>query len=135
VSASQRLSSGLSSWVRMCHVVCHPQGHVSDTIEKIIPKFKIFTGTRTQDSFRCCSVCFYNFLFETINFGLGATLLSYLVSDLQKATSLGIGPRTTFRGSGLCLCNLLFETNNFGLGAVLLSCLVSDLQKTPSPGF
>jgi hypothetical protein len=34
VSASQRLSSG--SWVRMCHVVCHPEGHVSlNIIEKL----------------------------------------------------------------------------------------------------
>jgi hypothetical protein len=113
VSASQRLSSWPSSWVRVYHV-CHPEGHVSfNFIDKFIPKPKLFTKARTHNSFRCCGVCFYNFLFETKNFVLGADLPSYLVSELQKNSSLGIEPRTIFRSSSLCFCHLLFETNNF----------------------
>jgi hypothetical protein len=36
VSASQRVLSRLSSWVRMCHVIYHPEHHVSlNIIEKL----------------------------------------------------------------------------------------------------
>jgi hypothetical protein len=56
-------------------------------IEKIIPKPNIFTETRTQGSFRVRDLCSCNFLAETNNFGLGAVLLSYLVSELQEPPS------------------------------------------------
>jgi hypothetical protein len=102
--------------------------------EKIIPKLHIFTWTRTQDSFRVCDFSPCNLITETNKFCLGAVRLSCLVSELQKASSSELEPRTAFRCRGLCLCNLLVKTNNFGFGAVLLSCLVSVLQEPPSPG-
>jgi hypothetical protein len=50
VSALQRLSSGFSLSVRMRQ--CLLEGHVSlNIIEEIVTKPKIFTETRTQDSF------------------------------------------------------------------------------------
>jgi hypothetical protein len=74
-SASQLLSSGLSSLVRMCHV-CHPEGQVLlNIIEKIIPKPKIFTETRTQDSSRVCDLSSCNLLSESNKICLGAALL------------------------------------------------------------
>jgi hypothetical protein len=48
------------------------------------------TGIRSHDSFQDCDVCFCNLLFETNNFGLGAVLLSCLVSELQETPSAGI---------------------------------------------
>jgi hypothetical protein len=97
------------------------------------PTENILIKTRTQDSFRRYGLCSCNILAEINNFGLGAVILSCLVSELQKTSSPGIEPRTVFQGFDLCFCNLLFETNNFCLGAVLLSCLVSELQEPPSP--
>jgi hypothetical protein len=96
VSASQRLSSGLSSWVRMCHVVCHPEGHVSlNIIEKCIPKPKILTETRTQDIFRVCDLSSCN-LSETNKFRLSVVLLLCLVLELHKTSSSRLEPRTDF---------------------------------------
>jgi hypothetical protein len=93
VSALQRLSSGLS-WVRMCHL-CHPD-HVSlNIIETIIPKPKIFTETRTQDSLRVCVRSSCN-LSETNKFCLGTVLLLCLVLELHKTSSSGLEPRTVF---------------------------------------
>jgi hypothetical protein len=57
----------------------------------------IFTGTRTRDSFRVCDLCSCNLLVETTNFGLGAVLISCLVSELQKPSSPGLGLWTLFR--------------------------------------
>jgi hypothetical protein len=54
----------------------------------------IFTGNGTQDSFSSCDLCFCNLLFETNNFGLGAVLLSCLVSELQETPSPGNELRT-----------------------------------------
>jgi hypothetical protein len=99
----------------------------------IIPKPNIFTGTRTQDSFRVCDLSSCNLLAETNNFVL-YTILLCLVSKLLKTSSSKIEPRTVSRGCGLCFCNVLFQTNNFGLGIVLISCLGSELQETTSPG-
>jgi hypothetical protein len=96
VSASQRLSSGLSSCVRMCHV-CYTDSHVSlNIIEKFIPKPKIFTETRTQDSFRVCDLSSCNLLSETNKFCLGNVLLLWLVLELHKTSSLGLEPRRDF---------------------------------------
>jgi hypothetical protein len=64
--------------------------HIVEYYRKIIPKPKIFTDNRTQDSFRHCGVCFYNLFFETNNFDLGSILLSCLVSELQEPPSPGI---------------------------------------------
>jgi hypothetical protein len=47
----------------------------------------IFAGNRTQEDFRSCGLSFCNFLFETNSSGLGAVLLSCLVSELQKSPS------------------------------------------------
>jgi hypothetical protein len=44
-------------------------------IEKIIPKPKIFTETRTQVSFQVCDLSSCNFLSETNKFCLGTVLL------------------------------------------------------------
>jgi hypothetical protein len=95
----------------------------------------IFIGTHSQSSFQGFNRCSCNLLAETNTFGIGAILQSCLVSELQKPSSPGLGPRTViFRDCGLCSCNIPAETNNFGLGAVLLSCLVSEIQKPSSPG-
>jgi hypothetical protein len=45
---------------------------------------------------RCCGLCLCNPLLEINNFGLGAVLLSCLVSELQKPPLPGIEPRTVF---------------------------------------
>jgi hypothetical protein len=91
------IDGGLSSWVRMCHVVCHPDGHISlNIIEKINPKPKIFTETRTQDSFQVCALSSCNLLSETNKFCLGAILLMFLVLELHKTSSSGLEPRIVF---------------------------------------
>jgi hypothetical protein len=76
-------------------------------VEKIIiiPKPNIFTETRTQDSFWVYDLSSCNLLAETINFGLGAILLSSLVSELQKQLSPGIELRILF-GVLTLLCSL-----------------------------
>jgi hypothetical protein len=117
--------------VGSCHVICHPERHVSLIMEKIIPKPKIFTETRTQASFRVWHLSSCNLLSEINKFCLGAVLLLCLVLELHKTYSSGLEPGTDLC-YGVCFYNLLFETNNFGLGAVLLLCLVSELQKTSS---
>jgi hypothetical protein len=80
----------------------------------------ILAATGTQNIFRACHLCLCNFLTETNNAGLGAIILSCLLSELQKAFSPGQEPRTFFRVFYLCSCNLLIETNNAALGLVLL---------------
>jgi hypothetical protein len=97
----------------------------------IIPKHNIFTETRTQDSFRVCDLSLCCFLVEKKYFY--AVLLSCLISEIQKTSSLRLKPRTVFRGCGRCSCNILVETTNFCLD-VFLSCLVSKIQKPPSSG-
>jgi hypothetical protein len=150
----------------MCHVVCHPEGHVSlNIIEKIIPKPKFFTEIRTRDSFRVCDRSSCNLFSDSNKFCLGAVLLVCLVLELRKTSSARLEPRTVFgvvafvsvifsskqttlvlapffcrtsypsyrnhlhgdnfSGFWFYFCNLLFRTKNFGLGAILLSCLVS----------
>jgi hypothetical protein len=74
--------------------VCHPEGHVSlSIIDKIIPKPKIFTQTRTQDSFRVCDLSPCNLLSERNKFCFGAVPLLCLVLELHKTSSseLGLG--------------------------------------------
>jgi hypothetical protein len=78
-------------------------------------------------------ICLYrNLPDEIYHFGLATVLLSFLISELQEPSSLGLDPRIDFQGSGHCFRNLLFRTNISGLGAILLSCLVSKLQKPSS---
>jgi hypothetical protein len=55
-----------------------------DSIEKITPKLNILTQTRTPDDLRACDLSSCNLLAETNSFGLGAVLLSCLVSELQE---------------------------------------------------
>jgi hypothetical protein len=50
----------------------------------VIPKPNIFTRIRTHDSFLICDSCSCNLPAETNNSGLGAIILSNLVSELQK---------------------------------------------------
>jgi hypothetical protein len=69
----------------------------------IIPKTNIITATRTQGRFRVCDLSSCNLLFETNNFGLGAVLLSCLVSELQEPSSSGLELRTLFRSSGISI--------------------------------
>jgi hypothetical protein len=77
--------------------VCHPEGHVSlNIIEKIIPKPKIFTETRTQDSFWVCTLSSCNLLSETNKFCLDVVLLLCLVLELHKTSSSGLEPRRVF---------------------------------------
>jgi hypothetical protein len=58
----------------------------------------IFTGTRTQDIFfRGSVLCFCNHLVGTNNFGLGAVLLSCLVSKIQEPPSPGFEHSTLFQ--------------------------------------
>jgi hypothetical protein len=45
---------------------------------------------------------------------LGTILLSYLVSDLKKISSVEIECTAVFKVYGLCFCDLLFEEKNFG---------------------
>jgi hypothetical protein len=59
--------------------------------------------TRTQDSFSDCGLCLCHLLFETNSFGLGAVLLSYLVSELQEPPSPGLQLRTIFQSFPKCL--------------------------------
>jgi hypothetical protein len=63
---------------------------------------------------------------ETKNFVLCAILLSWLVSELQKLSSLGLQPGTDFQDFGLRSCN------NFALDAAPLSILVFKLQEPSS---
>jgi hypothetical protein len=122
VSAFQCLS-GLSSWVRMCHVVCQPKGHISlNIIENIIPNPKIFTETRTQDSFRVCGLSSCNILSETNKFCLGTVLLLCLVLELHKTSSSGLERRTDF-GVVAFVSIIFFSTHNCCLGALILPCL------------
>jgi hypothetical protein len=80
--------------VRLCHVF-HPESHVSlNIIEEIIPKPKIFTDTRTEDSFRVCDLGSCNLLSETNKFCLDAVLLLCLVLELHKTSLSGLEPRT-----------------------------------------
>jgi hypothetical protein len=73
-------------------------GYVSlNIIDKIILTPNIFTETRTQDSFWICNLSSCNSLFETNNFGLGAVLLSCLVSELQEPPSPVLKLRTFSR--------------------------------------
>jgi hypothetical protein len=102
--------------------------------EKIIPKPKIFTETRAQDSFRVCALSLCNFLSEANKFCLGAFLLLCLVLELHKTSLVRIRTQGSVRCCDVCFYNPLFETNSFGLGAVLLSCLLSELQKLYSLG-
>jgi hypothetical protein len=88
----------------------------------------ILVTTHHWDSFRSCGLCFFNLLAGTNNFGLGAILLSCLVSEQQKTFLLGMAFKTVFRGYGLCFCNLLTETKKFKLCAILLQSLVSETQ-------
>jgi hypothetical protein len=88
----------------------------------------------TRCKFWGFGLCSCNLLAEANEFGLGGVLLSCLVSEIQKTSSLGIEPRTVFHGCCLCFCNLPFEINEFGLGTVLLSGLVTEIQKTSSTG-
>lgn len=46
---------------------------------------------------------------------IGAILISCLVSELKKLSSLGLEPMAAFRDCGLCSCNLPTKTNNLGL--------------------
>jgi hypothetical protein len=92
----------------------------------------IFTGTRTQNFFRCFGLCCYNLFVEINSFSLGAFLLLCLVSELQKSYTPRFEPRIVLWGCNLWSCNLT-RTNKFGLGAVLPLCLVSKLQEPPSP--
>jgi hypothetical protein len=66
----------------------------------IIHKPNIFTGTRTQGSFRVCNLCYCNLPSEANNFVLGSVLLSCLVTKLQKSSSPVLKPKTYFRGYG-----------------------------------
>jgi hypothetical protein len=66
--------------------------------------------------------------------GLGAVLLSHLVSMLSKPSSPVLDSETNFCGCGLCSCNLLAKTNKSGFSAGLLLCFVYEQQKTFSPG-
>jgi hypothetical protein len=118
-STNACIFSSLSILINECH-------------EEIIPKPNIFTGTRTQDSFRVCDLSSCILLTDMNKFYLGAILLSCLVSKPHKTSSSELKPRTVFRCRGLCSCNLLTETN-FGFRTIL-SCLVSELQKPSSPG-
>jgi hypothetical protein len=54
-------------------------------------------GLELRTIFMGCGLCSCNLVFETNNFGLGAVLLSRLVSELQETSSSGLEPRTVFR--------------------------------------
>jgi hypothetical protein len=58
------------------------------------PAETIATGTGNQERFSGLWPLSCNLLFETIGFGLGIILLSYLVSELQKLPSPGLKCRT-----------------------------------------
>jgi hypothetical protein len=59
-----------------CRMSSREYIHISlNIIERIIPKHKIFTETRTQDSFRVCDLSSCNLLSETNKFCLGAVIL------------------------------------------------------------
>jgi hypothetical protein len=92
------------------------------------------SGTQPKTDFRGCSLCSCKFPAKKKNPGLGAVLLSCLVSKLQKPSSPELETRTVYWGCGICLCNLLTKINNFGLDTIFLSCLVSELQKPPLLG-
>jgi hypothetical protein len=102
--------------------------------EEIIPKPNIFTGTGTLDSFRVCELNSWSLLAEKNKCWLGAILLSYLFSELQKTSSSRLELRTVFRRRSRYSCNLLAERNNFGLRFVILLCSFSEQQKLSSPG-
>jgi hypothetical protein len=70
--------------------------HIVEYHRKIILKLNIFTGTRTEDSFRVVYLSSCNLFAEINNFVLCAILLSCLVSELQKPSSLGIEPGQFF---------------------------------------
>jgi hypothetical protein len=68
-------------------------------IEKIIiPKPKIFTGTRIQDSFRVYNLCSCHLPAETNNFVLGSVLLFRL--SYRSTETIFTGTRTQDRFSG-----------------------------------
>jgi hypothetical protein len=69
-----------------------------------------------------------------ISFGLGAVLLLFLVSELQKKSYLVSKPGNIFfLGFGLLSCDLAFERTSYVFSAFLQLCLVSELQYPPSP--
>jgi hypothetical protein len=114
-------------------VMCHSDGQIwLNIIEKIIPKPKILTENRTQDSFRACALSSCNLLSETNKFCLGAVLI--VLSFGAAWNYVRTRTQDSFRYCGICFYNLLFETNNSGLSAVLLLFLVYELQKPSSPG-
>jgi hypothetical protein len=81
----------------MCHVVCHPGGHISlNIIKKTIPKPQILTKTETRDNFRVCDLSFWNILSETNKFYIGVFFLLCLVLELHKTSSSELEPRTVF---------------------------------------
>lgn len=93
----------------------------------------IFTGSRTQESFRGSGLRFCNLLFEADYSDPGAVLPLCLFSEVQKISSTGIGVKTAFRACILRFCNI-FQVNKFALRAVILSCVVLEIQEKPSPG-
>lgn len=58
-------------------------------------------------------MCFYDLLFQTNKFILGAVFLSCLLSEIQKSSLLGIKFVTVLRGCDFCFCNLFLDLNNF----------------------
>lgn len=80
--------------------------------------------------FRCCDSNFRNLL-ETNKFGAGSVVLSYLVSEPLKPSSLGFEPMTIFRGCGICFSNCILK-KIFGQGGIILSCLVAELREATS---
>jgi hypothetical protein len=61
----------------------------------------IFIGLEPRMVFRVCDPCPCNLLAETSESGLGALLLSCIVSNLQKTSSPGFEARTVPRSFGL----------------------------------
>jgi hypothetical protein len=68
----------------------------------ITPAPNIFTGTRTQGSFRVCKLCSSIPPTETNKIVFGSVLLSCLVTELQKTFSPGLEPSIDFRDYSLC---------------------------------
>jgi hypothetical protein len=77
-----------------CTKAYHRPDHSIHIVEHhrkiIIPKYNIFTGPRTQETFSGLWFLSCNLVFETNNFGIGAILLSCLVSTLQELSSPGL---------------------------------------------
>lgn len=60
-------------------------------------------------------------------------LLSWLVSDVQKLSWLGLEPRADFRGCGLF--SVTPRWNKVAVVVILLSSLVSEVQALPTTDF